>query len=154
MKKKRIKKRAKKVRLPNKRLLPQLDIDAHLNIHNGSLGQLLILAGLIKGSPAERQRIVEAIEPRWFMIDSFDQFLFVRATLLLATDPNYSFSTGWMITQIKKYYQEIWNTKPNRREFYGELFTCAQILDFSPTMQQIMRAIDLCKEWAELEGLI
>ena len=153
-KKKRKAKKSGNLHLPSQRRLPQLDLDAELNRHNGSIGELLILAGLLQGSPDQRRRIMDSMESRWFITDGFPQFLFQVATNSLKTNLNEKLSKKWIISQVPKYFTEIWNYRPNKLELRGELFTCAQILDFAPTPEQVDRAIALSKEWAEVEGLL
>lgn len=142
------------LRLPSKRRLPQLDLDEELNLHNVGIAQLLILSDLIGGRPDQRQWIMDSIEARWFDVDSFPQFLFRAATDSLKNNPKRVSSVGWITSQVLNYYKEIWNSRPTKRELRGKLIICAQILDFSPTPEQVARAIALRKEWAQREGLL
>ncbi len=142
------------LRLPAKQLIPQLDIDAELNRHNASIAQYFILAGLIKGDTVLRNKIINSINPVCFFIDSFEQYLFVKILGILKESVDYKISTQWITSQIKGNFKEIWNSFPTRHELHGKLFSCAQILDCSPSAEQVFRSIELCKYVAMKDGLI
>jgi hypothetical protein len=141
-------------RLPSKRLLPQLNIDLELNRHNVSIAEFIILAGLIKGNPRLRKKIINSINPVCFGTDLFPQYLFARIVEILNQNLDQKIYTRWVISQIKSYYKEIWNRNPTRRDIHGELFSLAQILNFSPTNEQVFNAIKLRKVWARDYKLI
>jgi hypothetical protein len=141
------------LRLPAKRLLPQLDVDTELNRHNASIAQYFIIAGLIKGDTVLRNKIINSINPVSFFIDSFEQYLFVKISEILKESVDYKISTQWITSQIKGYFKEIWNSYPTRHELHSKLFSCAQILDFSPSAEQVLRSIELCKYVATMTGL-
>jgi hypothetical protein len=138
-------------RLPPKRLLPQVDIDVELNRHNVSISRLIILAGLIRGNSLLQKKIADSINPVCFWPKSFDQYLFIKILENLHVQ---KISMKLIITLIIRYYIEIWDRYPTRHEVNGELFTYAQILNFSPTDEQVFRSIELCRYVAIKEGWI
>jgi hypothetical protein len=140
--------------LPPKRLLPQLDIDVELNRHNVSIAEFFILAGLIKGDLDLRNKIISSINPVCFSTDLFPQYLFARIVDILNQKPKQKIFTPWIISQIKSYYIEIWNRIPTRHDIHNELYSYAQILNFSPTNDQVFKAIELRKIWARHYKLI
>ena len=138
-------------RLPPKRLLPQLDIDVELNRHNVSISHLIILAGLIKGNSLLQKQIADSINPVCFAPKSFEQYLFARILENLHVQ---EISTKLIITLIMRYDKEIWDSYPTRHNVNSKLFKYAQILNFSPTDEQVFRSIELSKYVATKEGYI
>ena len=53
-----------------------------------------------------------------------------------------------------RYDKEIWDSYPTRHNVNSKLFKYAQILNFSPTDEQVFRSIELSKYVATKEGYI
>ena len=143
-----------KYRLPSKRLLPELDLDVEMARHNVAIAELLILTGLIKGDPNEQRKIMSLVTSIFFAPKLFPQFLFERIVAYLQVERPHRITVEWVTSQIEPYYKVIWDSTPRKRELQGKLFTCAQIFDFNPTPEQVLRSIELRKMVAESEGLI
>jgi hypothetical protein len=143
-----------KTSLPDKAMLPQLDLDAELERHNVAVAQLLILANLIKGDQDQRKAIIVSIDAICFDPQLFPQFLFRKIVGYLHEDINRKIPVKWIVSQIEDFYKQTYNVAPPKQGFQGELFRCAQILDFSPSPTQVLRAIELRKAWAKRKGLI
>ena len=142
------------LRLPPKRRLPTVDVEAELGRNNVLIAEQFILSGLINGSLEERRQILALTSVRYFEEKLLQQFLYASISEYLSSNLAAKITPRWLLPKIKNFHLEVWNARPKAREVRAALLTCGMIFNLSLSFEQVRRAIALREMVARDEGLI
>lgn len=120
--------------------LPIIDLDHYLP---GDWSQMVIISALIKNRG--RERIIQVVKSEYFHL--FLRFLFDQ--VLKQLNESGEVSIPDLISKISEYYPP--SDKWMLRSGY---YTMAQILDCSPTMVHLEKAIAQLLRWRKWDGMI
>jgi hypothetical protein len=137
--------------LPDKSLLPILNLDIELYKRNNvPVAFLVLIAGLIKNIE-QQQKILERVKPEYINVP-FHRYLYEVVIDELAR--NQKINVTSIINRIPDFGPLVYGTPTEEGFLKANYYTFAQVLGFQPTSIQISKAIDMVVGYAKKRGKV
>jgi hypothetical protein len=119
----------------------KVDLDFELFTRNNTaIASLVIISGLIKGDPTQREAILRSIKPDHLGNRSLESYLFRLISDELSDKGNVSLDA--IEKSIPQHSQVDYGEPPNEKMLQGDYYKWNQILNFELTDAHISKAID------------
>ncbi|MFZ2096793.1 MAG: hypothetical protein WAV05_09165 [Anaerolineales bacterium] len=132
--------------------LPILDLNIELfRRRNVGIASLVIISAILKADKKHQEDLFDILAPQYFDPKSLPQYLFEKIYNYL--QENEQIPIAVLENWIPEYSFQVWGeSPPEGRMLFGHNFTLRQIINFDPTEEQIIRAIELRKMVKEKKG--
>jgi hypothetical protein len=115
------------------------------------IASFVILAGVLKGDQKQQRKYLDLLTPEYFDPKSLPKYLFEK--IVLYVNRNESIPVSEIENWIPEFAIKVWGESPvDERMLFANQFTLRQILSFTPTEEQVYRAIELRREKMEKYG--